>query len=361
MATDLTETRSFIARVADIDAAWMTRALSRETPGVAVLALERGEIIQGAQTKVRVRVTLNDAGRAAGIPPDLIVKADIDEYGRGPVSAVIFNEPRVYRKIVPETGVAAPRAWATDPGDHGPPFIVMDDLSAQNATFLSLGEPISPDLAADFLNSLARIHARWWDSPELRDDGRFGALRQPMIGMFETYVRSHLAPERFAHFAALPRAAATPRALRDPDQLLAALFRLRDLHRAMPKCVIHGDTHLNNLYVTANGRPGFFDWSPRRTAWSNDVAYFLPAALDVPDRRQHERALIAHYCDRLAVHGGPTIAFEDAWLAYRRELVWGMFVFLINGPTQTEFSNTAAASRFAAAMLDHDTFGLLGV
>jgi aminoglycoside phosphotransferase family enzyme len=159
----------------------------------------------------------------------------------------------------------------------------------------------------------------------------------------------------------LPRAAATPRALRDPERLKAGLLKLREQHRQMPMCIIHGDTHLNNLYVTADGEPGFFDWSPRRTAWSNDVAYFMPAALDVPDRRVHEQDLLRHYVGRLEAHGGPALDFDDAWLAYRRELVWGMFVFLINGPTQTEYSNTAAAARFAAAMLDHDTNGLLGV
>lgn len=361
MISDLVDAPRLLQKAAQIDADWMTEALQANFPGAIVTGLTQTDRIQGAQTKVRVKLSYNARGRELGLPATMIVKADIEEFGRGPVAAVRFNEPRTYREIVPTLGVLAPRIFAAEPGDRAEVFTVMEDLTASGATFLSLGDPISPDLAKQFLDRLARIHARWWNSPELADEGRFGALRRPAVGMFETYARTRLSAGAFASFASLPRAAATPKCLRDPDRLLAALFRLRDLHREMPVCIVHGDTHLNNLFVSAKGEPGFFDWSPRRTAWSNDVAYFLPAALDVPERRRTERRLIAHYLDCLASHGITPPGPDEAWLAYRRELLWGMFVFLINGPTQTEFSNTAAASRFAAAMLDHDTFGLLGV
>ncbi len=361
MSADLVDAPTFIRTAAEIDAAWVTRALQPRFPGVEALTAQQSGHIRGAQTKVRLALTWNQRGRDLGLPERLIVKADIEEFGRGPVAAVRFNEPRTYRDIVPTLEVEAPRVFATETGESGPAFTIMEDLTARDVAFLNLGDPISPELAARFLASLARIHARWWDSPELSDQGRFGALRKPMIGMFETYVRSHLSPEGFAQFALLPRAAATPKLLRDPERLLRGLLRLRDLHREMPVCIIHGDTHLNNLYVAGSGQPGFYDWSPRRTAWSNEIAYFLPAALDVPDRRRVERDLLAHYLSCLAAQGVAAPSFEDAWLAYRRELIWGMFVFLINGPTQTEFANTAAAARFATAMLDHDTNGLLGI
>jgi hypothetical protein len=361
MKQDETEKRRFIGSAAEIDADWMTAALRRNFPGVRVLALAQGDVILGAQTKIRIRLTMDERGQAAGIPEHVVVKADIEEFGRGPVANVVFNEPRAYRDIVPSLGVEAPRIWAAEPGDDGPAFTVMEDLVASEARFLYLGDPIGYDLASAYLDRMARIHARWWNAPELGDDGAFGALRKPVVGMFENYVLTLLGPERFSHFASLPRAAATPRALRDPDRLRAGLFRLRELHKEMPVCIVHGDTHLNNLYVTACGEPAFLDWSPRRTAWTQDVAYFLPAALDVPDRRRWEQELLRRYLAALGSHGVVAPSFQEAWLAYRRELVWGMFVFLINGPTQTEYSNTAAASRFAAAMLDHDTNRLLGV
>lgn len=358
---DLATDRSFLARADEIDAAWLERALAVRFPEVRIVACERVGVIVGAQAKVILRIETNQAGKDAGLPERVIVKTDIEEFGFGPVAHVLFNEPQTYSDIVPELPVEAPRTWATRSGNSGLSYTIMEDLTERGVEFCNLGEPLSPEVAARFLESLARIHARWWNSADLWDPARFGRLRRPMIGMYETYVRHHLSPEVFPHFAALPRAAATARVLRDPDRLRAALFKLRDFHQDMPHCVIHGDTHLNNLYVTAEGIPGFYDWSPRVAPWTHEVSYFLPAALDVPDRRKHEAELLRHYLAALAAQGVDAPGFEEAWLGYRRELAWGMFVFLINGPTQTEYANTAAASRFSVALVDHDCYGLLGV
>ena len=69
------------------------------------------------------------------------------------------------------------------------------------------------------------------------------------------------------------------------------------------------------------------------------------------------QALLAgHAC--LPVH----TSFEQAWHCYRREMIWGFIIWLLNSSDyQTEANNTAAAARFATAMIDHDTFGILGV
>ena len=53
-------------------------------------------------------------------------------------------------------------------------------------------------------------------------------------------------------------------------------------------------------------------------------------------------------------------SFDEAFEAYRHELAYGYFIFIINeSPFQTEAVNTAQAMGFAMAMLDHDTHGLL--
>jgi hypothetical protein len=48
-----------------------------------------------------------------------------------------------------------------------------------------------------------------------------------------------------------------------------------------------------------------------------DVSYFLNMALDIDDRRNHERDLLHHYLDARAGRGGVEITFDDAWLAHR--------------------------------------------
>lgn len=353
--------QAFIATAKEITAEWITKALATQYPDVVVTSLKQHDIIIGAQTKIKLTLSYNKVGRDLAIPQSLVLKADIKEFGLGPVANVRFNEPRAYRDLVPTLGVESPAIWSLATGEQGPAYTLMDDLEAKGCQFMHLANPISAKLAARFLKSMAQIHARWWDAPELDDEGYFGDVRVPLSGFFEKFIANKLSPENFTEFLKLPRAAATPKELRDPERIHRGLMRLGQHHSTMPRCIVHGDTHLNNLYVTANGKPGFYDWSPRRTAWVQDVAYFITAGLDIRERRQKEQRLIKHYLGCLVSLGVKAPGFRDAWMAYRRELLWGMFVFLTNGPTQTEYSNTAAATRFAAAMLDHDTNRLLGV
>ena len=56
--------------------------------------------------------------------------------------------------------------------------------------------------------------------------------------------------------------------------------------------VIHGDEHLGNLYVTADGTPGVIDWFARPDHWPVGIAYFMVCALDVIDRRNWERPVV---------------------------------------------------------------------
>ncbi|MGR9092968.1 MAG: phosphotransferase [Gammaproteobacteria bacterium] len=92
-------------------------------------------------------------------------------------------------------------------------------------------------------------------------------------------------------------------------------------HGAGPRTLIHSDLHPGNWYLPGDGKPGLCDW--QRIAqghWARAVAYAMSAMLDVPHRRAWEREVLAHYLARLHFHGGPTVAFDDAWTLYRRQL-----------------------------------------
>jgi hypothetical protein len=86
-----------------------------------------------------------------------------------------------------------------------------------------------------------------------------------------------------------------------------------------------------------------------------DVAYHLTASLDLLDRPRWEEALLSHYLhclEKFGVTRPPS--FEEAWQAYRRELVYGLFIFLIHETGfQSEATNTAYAARFGAAVAQH--------
>ena len=92
-----------------------------------------------------------------------------------------------------------------------------------------------------------------------------------------------------------------------------------------------------------------------------DFAYQMVAALDIADRRRWERPLLARYLRRLTEAGVAAPSFEEAWADYRGELIYGLFIFMINeSHFQREETNTAFAARFGAAVQDPESFALLG-
>ena len=70
-----------------------------------------------------------------------------------------------------------------------------------------------------------------------------------------------------------------------------------ELEASEPMCLIHGDTHLGNLYIEADGTPGFFDAQVARAPWHLEVSYHIVCALDIADRKALEQALFVHYLE----------------------------------------------------------------
>ena len=100
-------------------------------------------------------------------------------------------------------------------------------------------------------------------------------------------------------------------------------------HSATLGCVVHGDAHIGNAYVELNGRVSFVDWQTVAIGhWVHDVNYFLVSALDVPDRRAHERDLLGHYLKTLATFGVTAPGLDEAWSDYRRATVHGFLGWL---------------------------------
>ena len=69
------------------------------------------------------------------------------------------------------------------------------------------------------------------------------------------------------------------------------------------KTLIHGDSHIGNLFVDG-GRTGFYDWAvSSRSPGMRDVAYFLCNSLPTEVRRAEEASLLARYRSGLADAG----------------------------------------------------------
>jgi hypothetical protein len=236
----------------------------------------------------------------------------------------------------------------------------MEDLQLRHVKFCDPLRPQSYAQVARRLDAIAVYHAQTWNSPQLRPGGRLGDVLGRFEGWFNVWHGTYLEPSVYIGYTREPRGAAVSTLLHDPDWMRRVFDQLRQIQDSQDVCVIHGDTHLGNLYEEVDGTPGFFDAQVSRASWSLEVAYHIIAALDVADRPRYEKALLAHYLDRLRVNGVDAPDFPDAWDLYMWSAAYGFFIFLINETRfQTEAVNTAYSVRFASVLLDHGIPGLV--
>ena len=320
--------------------------------------MERAEVVDvitGTSTKIRVALQCNEAGRVHGVPPTLIVKGGFEPHSVH-LGFMYEAEMRFYRDLLPHLPMNAPRCWfaASDPDSHQS-IVVMEDLAPRGVRFCRVQQPHTYAQAEAFLEAMAQWHAAWWAHPALADDGELGWVGKTFDEFGWMYANRYLRPEVWDACMQAPRGQAAAWALRDRERMLGALQALEASRATAVPTLVHGDTHPGNLYLEQDGRPGFLGAQMRRSPWVQDVAYHLAASLDLLDRPQWEEALLAHYLKCLQQHGvvHPP-SFQEAWSAYRNELVYGLFIFLINETRfQSEATNTAYAARFGAAVAQH--------
>jgi len=352
-------------RVDEIDADWLTQALRERYPGVAVLSAERGETLQGTATKIRLHLTYDAAGTRANLPSRLIAKGGFSAH-RELMYSIYEIEARFYCDIAPHLNLRTPQCfYAGWDGARKQGVVLLEDLDARGARCCRVQEPLTYPQAAALLAMQVEYHARWWnDSRTFAPGGDFDWVKplDPLPeGEAGAYQRGQLRPEVYAACMSLPRGVAVSRAFHDRDRMERALEQLRAIDRRSPFCLLHADCHLGNLYFDAEGRPGLLDWQSVRTGpCMHDFTYFLVSSLDMLDRRKWERALLSHYLEALQATGIAAPTFDEAWEAYRAQILYGLYYWLVNPiEFQAELNNCAVAPRFAHAALDHGTFELL--
>ena len=338
---------------------WLTRALRQRRPALTVETAQVVDVILGTSTKIRIRLSASGEG-ARQLGETIIVKGGFEAHS--PLMAGMYaNEARFYADIQPLMPMPSPVCHfaASDPSSHQA-IVIMEDLRQPGVEFCDALQPHSFDQIARRMDTMAAFHAATWQSARFAPGGAWADIASRFDGWGLEYMRRYLEPEMWNHHLALPRCAAVSTRWHDCAWMERALAQIGAIQREQPHCLIHGDTHLGNLYIMADGTPGYFDAQVARTAWHHEVAYHITCAADLANRANWERDLLAIYCDALARHGGVRLNAEAAWLNYRQSLVWGLFIFMINEVRfQTEAVNTAYAARFSQAALDHDLSRLL--
>ncbi len=316
------------------------------------------DVIRGTSTKVRVRVAYNEAGRSAGLPERLIVKACFDETMRALCGPGNVTEATFYERIAPELAIEIPHCFfAAGDGSARQGVVLLEDLVTRGCRFGDASDSLELNTVRAVLAMQAALHARWWDRaiPSLDQFDRGGRIRAGAEFL--------ISPENWdLHLSVEARRtilAELPPALRERTRIEHAVHAMLDGWQRPPSCTLHGDLHPGNLYYLTDGRPGLIDWQLWVGPWAHDVAYSVAGMLEPELRRSHERELLAYYLEQLAFHGIAPPSFSQAWLDYRRHMIWGFLWIACPPSMQPEHMVQRQASRFVNAAIDLETFEAL--
>jgi Phosphotransferase enzyme family len=343
----------------DITPDWLQDALAPRYPGVRVGAVEVVEVRQVTNTHAFLQV---EYGQAHGAPTRMFCKMlPLDPERRTVLAASQMGPKEVlfYERLAPQLALRVPDVYVArhDPSDDS--FVLlMEDLGASGCRVSDGTWGITPDSAARALDDLAALHVRFEDPQRRLAEVPWARLAEdvPPYGMVPLrygldHHRDRLS-DTFAKFAEIYVA--------DPAELVHLWA-----NGPGPATVVHGDTHIGNLFDD-RGRTGFLDWGVINvTTPLRDASYFLTMALQVEDRRAHERDLLRHYLEARQALGGEAIGWDEAWQAHRLHALYcvvaacSIVKFPADAPPARQVFANAFLARAEAAISDLESLGAL--
>jgi aminoglycoside phosphotransferase (APT) family kinase protein len=347
----MTTPSGFPTEVDDLRAQWFSHALQREITQATILESSTG-------TTGRARVAL--VGEP-DVPASVFVKlppfgeqqrALVDHTGMG------VTEARFYRDLAAEIPVRVPAVWFSATEGRGY-IMVLEDLVAGGCRFPTPDDPDIERRARDIVEQLATLHAHFWDSARFALGGDLEWLAQRGArsgGGGRTFIEQAVAvlgdqmDDEFHRIAELY--------LAHTDAVVA-------LWRAGPGTLVHGDSHLGNLFVdtAAGDRTGFLDWAVVCQAPGiRDLAYTMCNSVPPDIREAIERNIVDRYCELLGEQGVEVDA-DDTWNEYRVHAVYSWVAAAATAGVGSKWQpieiGLAGTRRATAACAHLDSAGLL--
>jgi hypothetical protein len=300
-------------------------------------------------------------GTAPGLPTRVILKQAYNlEQLPWPLYA---NEVNFYRQLRREVPVEAPVSLAASYDHDSHRFVLLlEDLSARDVRFPNALSSVPLSAVESALDNLASLHGRYWQTPRFGEDLSWlethvhGTLNDFMTRQVPHVIQEEIDTNPFKK-ELVAKLDATG------DSLLAGMLAVQRHQASLPQTLLHGDSHIGNVYLLPDDSAGLLDWQLMvRGYCMHDVNYLITTALPIDQRRRHEAALLRRYLARLTECGVPDAPdFDTAWREYGRTLIWGVYIgWLTTSVVNYGWEiNTVNLLRLAAAYEDHGTAALV--
>jgi hypothetical protein len=337
--------------------AWLSRHLGVDPRLMEGAAIE--EVHSGTASRSRLHIRYAAHLTEAPGPTSMFIKSRAPDFGSA-LFGVLFdlggNEVSFYRHIRRDSPVKSPEVYHCEGGSKDY-VMLLEDLTDKGCSFRDLASKCTFEEARSIVTTLARLHARFWQSERFDADlawvNRFETNRDHRLLNLVRQLSVPISFEKFGHVL--------PAAIREVvPHLMNNYLRLEEQWARGPRTLIHGDAHLGNMYFQ-DGEAGLLDWQVNQLGQGmRDISYFLINSMAEELRLAHQEQLIRHYLATLS-DLGVSLDFDTAWRQYRLQSVYAWIAGVVTAPSnfQDESVVTAGLSRACRAILDLDAIELI--
>lgn len=345
-------------QVDELSTQWLQSVMSPFLDGAEITGFDATVIGVGEGFMGQLaRLTLTLEGATAKTPASIIAKfaAQAQETRDTAADQNLYQrEIGFYNDIGERAGVPVAHCYYNlYVADSNHFVILLEDL----APGIPSDQVIGTDKATsrEVIEQFARLHAKWWNSPELEqyDWAKWILKAMPMEEGLKELERSIKEVEETGKFDAYPE-------MKRLIHLLPPLFKF-DPAPPYPFTLTHGDLRSDNIIMPSSegGRFAIIDWQLCGVGDPiTDLVRWMTQSISIEDRRATEQELLKLYHERLAEYGVRGYSYSKFINAYKTNLIVVYLMFSMPIDTVDRSSERAQAlfhqfySRLDAALVD---------
>jgi hypothetical protein len=342
------------ATMDEVTSEWLTAALRQggRISQATVTASPRVQIGQGVGILGELaRVTLAYDRDEPGAPRTLIAKIPTaDPGGRGIAQMLGFYEKecRFYAEVGDRVGIRTAHCYYAGRDPENVQYVIlMEDLGG-----LAIGDQVagaSIDECRTVATEVAKLHARWWASPDLNALEWIPFGNAPIIKFAALAYAQSLEPflENFGdHLSGEQRDMAV--------RFLPRMNPMQDNFAGAPYTLCHGDLRLDNVFWGSPENTSavtLVDWQIAiKARGTYDLGYFMSQSVDPAIRAACEEGIVRDYQRALADGGVKDYSFDQAWDDYRMTTMF-CFTYPVTSCGSIDLANERGL-QLAMKMLD---------